>query len=187
VNGFSFAESALEHIIDFFGAFFRTGPTGDALVHINIARVFFHLHREISSFAFHTLDFREGQEFYISMSSHLDQAGRDNSHRAVVGGEGLVQLAHYTANGRGPLHQINIVTTIRQIQGCLHTGYTTTNNQYRSAFGIRHLKSSSFWVPPNSFESFSSWPLFSGRKQLQTCRIFFEDTPGPAIPNPGYL
>jgi hypothetical protein len=49
---------------------------------------------------FYTVNFSIRQNLYVGMPADLDQFGREYSHRAVVGGIGLVQLGHLTAYGR---------------------------------------------------------------------------------------
>jgi hypothetical protein len=34
------------------------------------------------------------QKLNVQMPADLDQFGRDNSHTAVIGGEGLIELSH---------------------------------------------------------------------------------------------
>jgi len=46
------------------------------------------------------LDFTESSQLDVQMPADLDQFGRDDSHRAVAGGEGLVQLGHDPPDGR---------------------------------------------------------------------------------------
>jgi len=82
-----------------------------------------HLNREVSRFTAHVCDFRKGQEFDVEMPADLDQFGRDNSHGAVIGGEGLVQRCHGPADG-GPLFQkVDVIPGAGEIQGALHAGY----------------------------------------------------------------
>ena len=44
------------------------------------------------------------------MPADLDQFGREDSHRAVIGGKSLVKLGHVPANARSFLNQINLET-----------------------------------------------------------------------------
>ena len=63
------------------------------------------------------------------MPADLDQFGGQNSHRAVIGGKGLVQLGHMAPDARGFLHQINPKTRRGQIQRGLNTADPSTDNQ----------------------------------------------------------
>jgi hypothetical protein len=64
------------------------------------------------------------------MPADLDQLGRDNSHGAIIGGKGLVDLRHGAPDGGGALHQINEKPGIRQIQGGLHTRDAASYHQH---------------------------------------------------------
>jgi hypothetical protein len=71
--------------------------------------MFDHFYREVSRFTAHVRDFGKGQEFDVEMPADLDQFGRDNSHGAVIGGEGLVQRRHGPADGGSLFQKIDIV------------------------------------------------------------------------------
>ena len=55
---------------------------------------------EIADLSLYTLYFGIGEDLYVGVPADLDQLGRENSHRAVIGGVGLVQLSHVPPNGR---------------------------------------------------------------------------------------
>jgi len=80
------------------------------------------------------LDIRQGDEVDVQMPADLDQFGGNNSHGAVIGGEGLVQLAHYTADSSGFFDHVHQEARIRQVQRSLHPGNPTANNHYRSLY-----------------------------------------------------
>jgi hypothetical protein len=50
------------------------------------------LNLEISLFPLDVNNLRKCQEFNIEVPADLDQFGRNNSHGAVIGGKGLIQL-----------------------------------------------------------------------------------------------
>jgi hypothetical protein len=93
---------------------------------------------KVTLFPFNTLDIGKGDQLYVNVPADLDQFGRDNSHGAVVGGEGLVQLGHNPANGGGPLNQIYVKAGVGQIQGALHPGNASADHQHRSNDGFIH-------------------------------------------------
>jgi hypothetical protein len=66
-------------------------------------------------------------ELNIDVPADLDQLGRDDSHGAIIGGEGLVQLGHDSTDGRRLFHQVDKKTRVCQIQGCLHAGNPSAN------------------------------------------------------------
>jgi len=47
--------------------------------------------------------------FDVAVPADLDQLGGDNSHGAVVAGEGLVDLGHGAADGRALFHQVDVI------------------------------------------------------------------------------
>jgi hypothetical protein len=101
-----------------------------------------HADREIALLALDCGDLREGQKLDVDVPADLDQLGGDDSHGAVIGREGLVQLGHHPANGTGSLHQIHIISGIREIQGGLHAGDSATNDHSRADYFVCHGKNS---------------------------------------------
>ena len=65
---------------------------------------------KFSWFPVYTLNFSICQNLYVGMPADLDQFGREYSHRAVIGGKGLVKLGHMAANAGSLLNQINLIT-----------------------------------------------------------------------------
>ena len=63
------------------------------------------------------------------MLADLHHLGSQNAGRAVQGGEGLVQLGHVAADGRFPLHQVDMVARIGQFQGRRDTGNAAAHDQ----------------------------------------------------------
>jgi hypothetical protein len=95
-----------------------------------------HLHREVPRFTAHVCNFRKGQELNVEMPADLDPFGRDNSHGAVIGGEGLVQRRHDPSNGRALFQKIDVIPGAGEIQGGLHTGDPTAYDQNRSVYPV---------------------------------------------------
>jgi hypothetical protein len=62
------------------------------------------------------------------MPADLDQFGCQDSHGAVIGREGLVQLGHMAPDARGFLNQINLKTGRGQIKRGLNTADPTTDD-----------------------------------------------------------
>ena len=86
-----------------------TISTAGAALKVNVARLFLNGDLESPHITGYILHLREGEQFDIQMPADLDQLGRDNSHGAVVGGKGLVQLGHDPADSRALLQQIDLV------------------------------------------------------------------------------
>ena len=82
------------------GAAFHAGGTAAALILNNIPWLFYQSYLEVSCFTFYFFDFSVAQGLYVWMPVDLDQFGREYSHRAVVGGEGLIELSHMATDGR---------------------------------------------------------------------------------------
>lgn len=66
------------------------------------------------------------------MPADLDQFRRENSHGAVIGGEGLVKLGHVAANAWAFLHQVNLEACRGKVKGSLDTADSPANNHYVS-------------------------------------------------------
>ena len=66
---------------------------------INVTRPFSNRYVKIAFRAFNRFYLGTGDQVDVRVPADLDQFGRDNSHGAIVGGEGLVQFAHHTAYG----------------------------------------------------------------------------------------
>ena len=70
-----------------------------AAVHNNASSALLDFYFKIPRGPFHRFQIRIGDEFNVQVPADLDQFGRDDSHGAIVGGEGLVQLGHDAADG----------------------------------------------------------------------------------------
>ena len=66
------------------------------------------------------------------MPADLDQFRRKYSHRAVVGGKGLIQLGHMAANAWRFFYQINFKAGSSQIQRCLYAADPAADYHYIS-------------------------------------------------------
>ena len=88
----------------------------------------------------------EGEQLDVDVPADLDQFGRDDSHGAVVGGEGLIELCHDPADRGGALHEIHVVAGVRQVQGGLHAGDAAASDENRAnpLFSHTYLKSRYF-------------------------------------------
>jgi len=64
------------------------------------------------------------------MAAAFDHPGRNHAHRAVAGGEGLVQSGHRSPDGGLIVEQMNHEAASRQIKGCLHPADSGTGNQH---------------------------------------------------------
>ena len=101
---------------------------------VDITRGFTDFDLKISRLTLNRLHIRQGDEVDVQMPADLDQFGGNNSHGAVIGGKGLVQLAHHTTYGSGFFDHMHQEARIRQIQRSLHSSNPATNNHYRSLY-----------------------------------------------------
>jgi hypothetical protein len=97
---------------------------------------------KVTLFAFNALNIGEGDQLYVNVPADLDQFWRDNSHGAVIGGEGFIQLGHNAANGGGSLNEIHVKAGVGKIQRALHPGDPSADHKHRSndSFIHHHLK-----------------------------------------------
>jgi hypothetical protein len=63
----------------------------------------------------------QGEELNVEMPADLDQFRREDSHGAVIGGEGLVQLGHDAADGGRLFDKIDVKAGVGQVESRLHS------------------------------------------------------------------
>jgi len=136
VDGFICRQVLIVWIRDLDGAVLDTGPTARAIFLDNVPGLFVQGDLEVSCFSFYSANFCIGQNLYVGMPADLDQFRRENSHGAIIGGIGLVQLGHMSANGRRFLNQINLIARIGQIQSGLDTADPSTDNHHISEISV---------------------------------------------------
>ena len=79
---------------------FYAGRTTRAFVFYDVSWLLYQVYLEVPCFAFYTVNLSKGQDLYVGMPADLDQFGCEYSHRAIIGGKGLVKLGHMAADGR---------------------------------------------------------------------------------------
>jgi hypothetical protein len=89
-------------------------------------------HVEVAFLSLNGCDLGQGQKLNVQVPADLDQLGSEDSHGAVVGGKGLVQLRHGAAYGCGSLHEVNEKTGIGHVQRRLHPGNPASNHHHRA-------------------------------------------------------
>jgi hypothetical protein len=109
-----------------------------AQIQLDRAGAFANLDLEVTRGSIDLFQIRVGDQLDVQMPADLDEDGGDDSHRAVIGGEGLVQLGHDPANGRGFLKQVDVVSGIGQVQRGLHAGDTAADDQHGAGDIISH-------------------------------------------------
>jgi hypothetical protein len=83
-------------------------------------------------------DLCKGQQLDVEMPADLDQFGGDNSHGAVIGREGLVELGHDPSDGGGTLHEVNVISGVCEIEGRLHASDAAPDHHDRTHGFLTH-------------------------------------------------
>jgi len=96
---FVIRHSPLMHPLMGHRAVLHAAAAPGAAGHINASRTLLDFHFKIARGPFHRFQIRIGDQFNIQMPADLDQFGRNDSHGAIVGGKGFVQLGHGAPNG----------------------------------------------------------------------------------------
>ena len=87
-----------------------------AFVFENISGLFCQRDLEISRLPIYAINFRVGEDFDVRMPADLDQFRCENSHRTFVGGKGLVELCHVSADAWRFLDQIDLEASVGKIK-----------------------------------------------------------------------
>jgi hypothetical protein len=130
IYGLALDQGGIVFVHNFFGAFFGTLTAGNAFVDVNIARLFDQPHAEVARLARNLPDFCQSQQFDVWMPADLDQFGGQDSHRAVIGGKGFIQLSHHAPDGGGFFNQVYQKPRIGAVKGGLHPGDAAAHNHY---------------------------------------------------------
>ena len=109
-------------------AVFHTGSTACALIFPDVSGLLYQGYPKVSCFTFYTVNFGIGEDLDIGVPADLDQFWSQYSHRAVIGGIGLVKLGHMAANGRRFLNEVNLKTSTGKIEGGLNAADPPTDN-----------------------------------------------------------
>jgi hypothetical protein len=87
-----------------------------------------HAHGKIAFGPRDALDFRQGDQFNVVVPADLDQFGGQNSHGAVIGRKGLVQLGHDPSNTGRLFNHVNEKSRIGQVKGRLYAADAPADN-----------------------------------------------------------
>ena len=74
---------------------------------------------ELAGLALEADELGVGDDLDVQVPAGLDQLGRQGAHRAVVGGEGLVELGHVATQGRGLLDEVDLVPPFGKVERAL--------------------------------------------------------------------
>ncbi len=128
VDGLVVRQFLIEGIGDRDGAILHAGRAAGAKVFHDIPGLLDQRDLEVPRLTFDGLDFRVGQDLDVGMSVTFDELRRFDAHRAVVGGEGLVQLGHLAADGRRLLDQIDPIARSGEIERGLDAADAATDD-----------------------------------------------------------
>jgi len=117
INGFPLHETFVVFTAHLLRAFLRAGSAGDTLERIHETGTFEDLDLEVPLFSAQIHHLTEREEFDVKMPADLDQFRGKDSHGAIIGGEGLVQLRHDPSNRGRFLHQIDVVSRVCKVKG----------------------------------------------------------------------
>jgi hypothetical protein len=93
-------------------AILDTCPASSATVLDDAPSTLFDLDFEIAWGAFDGFQVCVSDQLDVHVPADLDQFGRDDSHGAVVGRKGLVQLGHDPADGGRFFQQVNVIAGV---------------------------------------------------------------------------
>jgi hypothetical protein len=130
MHGFILGYFLIKRIRVYDRAVLYTGRTARALVLQNVPGLSCQSDLKVPCFSLYTLNVSIRQDLYIGMPADLDQFGRENSYRAVIGGKGLVELGHVAANGGRLVHQINLETRSGKVKRGLHPADPSTDHHH---------------------------------------------------------
>jgi hypothetical protein len=129
MNGLVHGDFLVKPIRVLYRAVFDTGGAACAFVFYDISRTGFKGDGKVPLFTFYRVYFRECQNLNVGMPADLDQFRRENSHRAVICREGLVELGHVPADAGTFFHEIHLEPGCGKIKGGLDTADASAHNQ----------------------------------------------------------
>ena len=100
MNSFVIRYLLIEYIRVLHRTVFHAGSTTRALVLDDVPGLFGQSDHEVTRLSLYPFNLGIGEYLDVFLPADLDQFGRKDSHGAVIGGEGLVELGHVAANGR---------------------------------------------------------------------------------------
>ncbi len=101
-----------------------------AIIFDNVPGLFRERDVKISRLPIDSINFRVGEDFNVRMPADLDQLGCENSHRAVVGREGLVELRHVPTDAGRFLDQVDLKASVGEIERRLNAADATADHHH---------------------------------------------------------
>ncbi len=84
---------------------------------------------EVAGLASQAGELGVGDDLDVEVAAGLDELGGKGAHRAVVGGEGLVELSHVPAEGGGFFHEVDLVPAFGQVEGALDARHAAAEDK----------------------------------------------------------
>src|SRR5450759_2222752 len=123
-------ETCFKFIVDYFlWAFFPAYTAAGAVSSFNVPGMLIDRYREVADVSIHFLDFGICQHGDVGVIAHIHHFGRQDTGRAVKGGEGLIKLSHMPTDGWFALHQIYREASICNFKRGLYASNTSTDDQ----------------------------------------------------------
>ncbi len=72
--------------------------TPSTFIYVNISRFSYQSDLKVARLSLNPFNLSMGKNIDIQVSAKLHELGRDNSHGAIVGRKGLIQLSHDSAH-----------------------------------------------------------------------------------------
>jgi hypothetical protein len=89
-DGFTRGEVLIKFVRELHRTLGNALSAGSTLGEINVAGTLYDVHLEMTRLPFKRLNISIGDDLDIEVSPYLHQFGRDDTHGAVIGGEGFV-------------------------------------------------------------------------------------------------
>jgi hypothetical protein len=136
IDGRSSDQPLFVIIGDLDGTDLCTIPTGLTGFDRNITGFFVDQDFEIPGASLHLVDLCMGQDFNVSMPPCVDQFGRHDAHRAVIGGERLVELGHGPPDAQVLLEEVDLKARFCEVEGGLDPSNSSANHKNGSNRGL---------------------------------------------------
>jgi hypothetical protein len=118
---FEFGESLVIGIKDIYGTILSTCSTAGTFLLINVPRSLEQGNCEIPRLALDSINLGTRDDRYVRIRRALNKFGRQDTHGAIIGGKGLIQLGHLATNSRSLIYQIDPETGIGYIECGLYS------------------------------------------------------------------
>ena len=135
VDGLALAELLVVLVGDDDGADRGALAAARAEVGVDEAGVVEDLGPEVAGLALEAGELGVGDDLDVEVPPGFDQLRRQRAHRAVVGGEGLVELRHVAAEGRRLLDEVDLVPALGEVERTLDAGDAATEDESSTGRG----------------------------------------------------